>query len=299
MQDAARHEARERSVLKHAGGDPHAEVTQDEETLLLHFYQLKVQSVCRELRLPRKVLNTSLTYIKRFYISYTSMDFDPQLIVLTCVYLACKAEECYISAAELGRLSGVPPEALLRYELAVLQGLRFDLLVHSPYRAIEGCVQELAAGVAADTVSTVKAAAYAVMDALLLTDAPLLYTPGQLALAAYYSGLEKAGVEAPSVLEIAAQQASSAAPNSPMPAADGAQQLQHVVAAITAIAAQQRGGTDQEQVAAIDRKLKAWAKTRPAPEAAPGKADKAAKKAARRAEERQKAEAGVGVMGDV
>lgn len=40
----------------------------------------------------------------------------------------------------------------------------------------------------------VKGRAYAAVDALMLTDAPLLHTPGQLALAACRSGLAKVGI---------------------------------------------------------------------------------------------------------
>ena len=47
-------------------------------------------------------------------------------------------EDCYISAAELSRLTGLPQELLLRNELVLLEGLRFDCIVFSPYRAAEG-----------------------------------------------------------------------------------------------------------------------------------------------------------------
>ena len=41
----------------------------DEELLLLKYYASKLQHVCRELRLPRRVLGTALTYLKRIYLS--------------------------------------------------------------------------------------------------------------------------------------------------------------------------------------------------------------------------------------
>lgn len=117
------------------------DISHDEEELLLRYYHIKVQAVCRELRLQRKVINTACTYIKRFYITFTPLMYDPQLMVLPCVYLACKSDECYMSAAELGRLTGVPPEAILRQEILVLQGLNFDMIVHSPYKAIQGFLE--------------------------------------------------------------------------------------------------------------------------------------------------------------
>jgi hypothetical protein len=57
-------------------------------------------------------------------------------------------EDCYISAAELARLTGVHQELLLRNELMLLEGLKFDFIVFSPYRAIEGFM-EVGGGTAA------------------------------------------------------------------------------------------------------------------------------------------------------
>lgn len=52
-----------------------------------------------------------------------------------------QTEESYISAGELGRLSGLRPELVLNTELPLLQGLKFDLAVTSPYRAVDGFLE--------------------------------------------------------------------------------------------------------------------------------------------------------------
>ena len=46
--------------------------------------------MCRELRLPRRVLGAALTYLKRMYLSLSCLEQDPQQLLLTCLYLACK-----------------------------------------------------------------------------------------------------------------------------------------------------------------------------------------------------------------
>lgn len=43
-----------------------------------------------QLRLPRRVLGTALTYLKRIYVSHSCLEHDPQQLLLTCLYLACK-----------------------------------------------------------------------------------------------------------------------------------------------------------------------------------------------------------------
>ena len=61
-----------------------------DELSLLRFYGTRVQHVCRELRLPRRVLGAALTYLKRMYLSLSCLEQDPQQLLLTCLYLACK-----------------------------------------------------------------------------------------------------------------------------------------------------------------------------------------------------------------
>lgn len=62
----------------------------EEELLLLKHYQATCQHICQELRFPRKVLGTAVLYLKRFYLTHSTLDYDPQHIVVTCLYLACK-----------------------------------------------------------------------------------------------------------------------------------------------------------------------------------------------------------------
>lgn len=169
--------------------------------MLLRYYEGKIQHICKDLKLLRKVLGTALVFFKRFYLSYAAAEHDPQGIVLTCLYLACKTTDCYISAAELARLSGTQPDLVLKNEMLLLQGLQYDLIVHLPYIAIDSFIQALLNHVGSSDASApdsgrlarIKAAAYEASDALMLTDAPLLYTPGQLALAATLAAGSKVG----------------------------------------------------------------------------------------------------------
>ena len=107
------------------------------------------------------------------------------------------------------------------------QGLKFDLIVYSPYKAIEGFLQDIQEAAAAaeaaagggtsddmagaaeaeaaagldpglaaaarseEQLGRARAAANSAADALMLGDAPLLHSPGRLALAAMRSGFSK------------------------------------------------------------------------------------------------------------
>ncbi|KAF3541704.1 hypothetical protein F2Q69_00024893 [Brassica cretica] len=133
----------------------------DEERFMRAFYEAKVQEVCSAFEFPHKIQATALQYFKRFYLQW-----------LTCVYAACKIEENHVSAEEIGKGIKQDHHVILKYEMASLE---FDLIVYAPYRAIEGFVSNM---------ESLLKAATAEADKVMLTDAPLLFPPGQLALAA-------------------------------------------------------------------------------------------------------------------
>lgn len=97
-----------------------------------------------------------------------------------------------------------------------LQGLKFDLIVFSPYKAVDGFLEDVRqaaaeahsndgaaaaarhdpglAGLDEGLLARARAAAYAAADTLMLSDAPLLHAPGRLALAAVRSAFNKVGL---------------------------------------------------------------------------------------------------------
>ncbi|KAL5146069.1 Cyclin-H1-1 [Glycine soja] len=118
---------------------------------------------------------TALIYFKRFYLQWSVMEHQPKHIMLTCIYAACKIEENHVSAEEL--------------ETLVLQSLEFDLIVYAPYRSVEGFINDMeeffnAGDNQLEMLKTLQETARFEVDKMMLTDAPLLFPPGQLALAA-------------------------------------------------------------------------------------------------------------------
>ncbi|KAL1198035.1 Cyclin-H1-1 [Cardamine amara subsp. amara] len=160
----------------------------DEERFMRAFYEAKVQEVCSAFEFPHKIQATALQYFKRFYLQWSVMQHHPKEIMLTCVYAACKIEENHVSAEEIGKGIKQDHHIILKYEMAVLQSLEFDLIVYAPYRAIEGFVSDMeeflqVRGEEIQKLENLLKAATAEADKVMLTDAPLLFPPGQLALA--------------------------------------------------------------------------------------------------------------------
>ncbi|XP_013594985.1 PREDICTED: cyclin-H1-1-like [Brassica oleracea var. oleracea] len=152
----------------------------DEERFMRAFYEAKVQEVCSAFEFPHKIQATALQYFKRFYLQWFVMQHHPKEIMLTCVYAACKIEENHVSAEEIGKGIKQDHHVILKYEMAVLQSLEFDLIVYAPYRAIEGFIGNMEEFLQArdDEIQKLESllkAATGEADKVMLTDAPLAF----------------------------------------------------------------------------------------------------------------------------
>lgn len=140
----------------------------EEEQLTRVFYEQKIQEVCAAFKFPHKIQATAIIYFKRFYLQWSVMDHHPKHIMLTCVYVSCKVEENHVSAEELGKGIQQDYQIILNNEVVLLKDF---------CRADNGALQRL---------KELRQTAISHVDKMMLTDAPLLYTPGQLALAALH-----------------------------------------------------------------------------------------------------------------
>ena len=120
----------------------------EEEARLRLYWERKLQEVCAAFKFPTKVMACAVTYFKRFYLSHSMLDYTPKHIMLTCISLACKVEENHVRASEFGK--GLNEEnamtVVLKHELVVLEALRFELVVFTPFRAIRAALEAAGGG---------------------------------------------------------------------------------------------------------------------------------------------------------
>nr|XP_009506738.1 PREDICTED: cyclin-H [Phalacrocorax carbo] len=158
--------------------------------------------------MPRSVVGTACMYFKRFYLSNSVMEYHPRIIMLTCVFLACKVDEFNVSSAQfVGNLRESPLgqekalEQILEYELLLIQQLNFHLIVHNPYRPFEGFLIDLKTRYPMlENPEVLRKAADDFLNRVALTDAYLLFTPSQIALTAILSSGSRAGINLESYL---------------------------------------------------------------------------------------------------
>lgn len=168
-----------------------------EERLLLKFYEMKMRDFCRRFtpQMPKAVIGTAFHYLKRFYLNNSVMDYHPKEMLITCVYLACKVEEFNVSIKQfVANVKGDLEKAtdiILNNELLLMQQLNYQLTVHNPYRPIEGLLIDLKVRSGLRDPDRLRPTIDDSIDKLFLTDACLLYSPAQLALAAILHSASK------------------------------------------------------------------------------------------------------------
>ncbi|KAJ3191772.1 hypothetical protein HK101_007426 [Irineochytrium annulatum] len=134
----ARVKAAMREECELAGKDPPALedasfINAEEQLTLCKFYETKISDYCRVFKFDTDgtVQSTAITFFKRFYLANTIMDYDPKLILLTCLFLAAKVENAHIPLADfLAKVPKAPaPQTILDLEFVLCRGLQFQFMV--------------------------------------------------------------------------------------------------------------------------------------------------------------------------
>ncbi|KAJ2918999.1 hypothetical protein MD484_g1401, partial [Candolleomyces efflorescens] len=163
-------------------------LTADEEVVLVKLYLTKITQLCGMFRFPEEVEATGITYLKRFYLRNTVMDWHPKNVMLTALFLATKTSNFPISLETYTKhIPKTVPNDVLELEFLVAQSLAFEFAVWHAHRALWGIWLDVQAlpdsPVKLDT--EIYHAALAHVRASRLTDAELVYSPPQIALAAF------------------------------------------------------------------------------------------------------------------
>ena len=169
----------------------------NEERQLVIAYEIKMKEFCRRFtpQMPKSVVGTAFHYMKRFYLNNSVMDYHPKEMLITCVYLACKVEEFNVSIKQfVANVKGDLVKAtdiILNNELLLMQQLNYELTIHNPYRPIEGLLIDLKVRSSLHDPDRLRGIIDEFLDNMYLTDACLLYSPAQIALAAILHSASK------------------------------------------------------------------------------------------------------------
>lgn len=202
-----RKEANERFIKKHMGKMSNEAkqniLNPEEENLVCRCLETTFKDLSS--KMPRYVLATALCYFKRFYLHQSVMDYYPFDILLTCLYVACKVEEVNIHIDNFVRILEADHKKLtnviLTFELLVLQKLHYHLIVHNPYRSLEGLFIDLKTrSELKESAERLRKEAEKFLEKAMFTDACLIFAPSQIALAAIQTSASKEKINLDSYL---------------------------------------------------------------------------------------------------
>lgn len=185
-----------------------------EEALLVAFYASKLPSLIGPtaqtppLRRESKVPATAAMLLRRFFLSNSVMIFDPKTIMVAAAFLASKVEDAMTSVKYLEEGTDkmnapVPSTEIIPAEISLLSGIHFDLLCFHPYKAVLAITEDLRTylksekgrslvrfqneknrPIVGQDLKPMHDAAQIIVHDVIVSDIPLLYTPGQIGLAA-------------------------------------------------------------------------------------------------------------------
>ncbi|OZJ05989.1 hypothetical protein BZG36_01234 [Bifiguratus adelaidae] len=157
----------------------------DDERLLVRFYAQRLQEFCRVLKFSDTVRATSITFLKRFYLHNTVMDYHPKDILYACLFLATKVENEVMPLDDFAsKLRIADVQSVLSMEFTVCQGIKFEFTIQHPIRPCRGFFLDMQHSTS-DTkaLREIYNAAHNLILSSLLTDLCFLYQAPQIALA--------------------------------------------------------------------------------------------------------------------
>ena len=214
--------------LESPSGHPY--LTPAEEATLVSFYVSKLPSLIGptaqipRLRRESKVTATAALLLRRFFLSNSVMLYDPKCIMTAAAFLGAKVEDAmtdirYLEEGTALMNAPVRQAEILPAELALLSGIHFDLLCFHPYKAVLALTEDLRTYLKSDkgkalvsidsTASNSSGAssgtrplsgkdlkpiydeARNLLDDVVISDLPLLYSPGQVGMAALWVAQER------------------------------------------------------------------------------------------------------------
>ncbi|KAG0000128.1 hypothetical protein BGZ79_006300 [Entomortierella chlamydospora] len=159
-------------------------------TKIKMWYYNIIGKIGKRLQFRQQVVATAIVYFKRFYTKNSMRSTDPSLVAATCIYLACKIEECpqhikHIITEMKNALANhggfdYDTSKVAEFEFYLLEELEFYLIVYHPYRDLTIIAKNLKL-----EESNLQTAWFVINDSFR-TDVCLLYAPHMIALAALY-----------------------------------------------------------------------------------------------------------------
>ncbi|CDK25029.1 unnamed protein product [Kuraishia capsulata CBS 1993] len=173
--------------VKESGVEP---ITVDEEAKIVAYYARKASDVAHFFKLPTQARATAISFLKKFFLMHSVMEYHPLNVMYSCIFLAAKSENSFIGIKTFtGAMPKLTPESILENEYPILESLQFTLLCQHPFRPLYGFYLDVQAVLPKADKSRLGQGydrARKIVNESLFSDTCFLYTPPQIALAALW-----------------------------------------------------------------------------------------------------------------
>ncbi|ORY50475.1 cyclin-like protein [Rhizoclosmatium globosum] len=124
-------------------------VTAQDQTLVCKVYETRIAAYVRAFKFDdsEAVHATAVSLFKRFYLKQAIFNYDPKIILMTCIFLASKIENSYLELKDI--LAKVPAsqrpseEVIKETELVVADTIGFQFMVHQVKWPLHGLFLDL------------------------------------------------------------------------------------------------------------------------------------------------------------
>jgi len=185
----------ERTIIENNNNNnSYEKLSVEEEDLLLNvFISMYPKVVNQRWNFTERTWAVAITYLRRFFIYNSVMDYDIKQCLHTCILLASKAEEerkhnnktFQFMIAEKGT-ADVDEKSVLALEYVILDALKFHLEVFTPYLPLTGfCIDiQTKLNIEYEQLKEIKSKSEEIINKAITTEVILLFPPSQIALAA-------------------------------------------------------------------------------------------------------------------
>ncbi|AGO11579.1 AaceriADL207Wp [[Ashbya] aceris (nom. inval.)] len=173
----------------------HRDLHYDRDYNLRIYCYFLIMKLGRRLNVRQYALATAHVYLARFCLKASIREVNLYLLVTTCIYLACKVEECpqhirtLVNEARSLWPEFVPPDPtkVTEFEFYLIEELQSYMIVHYPYRAMEQIAAALRRppynlALSPDDLQN----SWSLINDSYITDVHLLYPPHVIAMACLF-----------------------------------------------------------------------------------------------------------------
>lgn len=177
-------------LIKRYVNEEFKNIAVEEERQIVTYYARKCSDLSNFFKFTTQVKLSAISYLFKFYLVHSIMEYYPQQIMYTCLFLSAKSENNFIGINNFSKaIPKTTPESILKFEYLILDTMRFTLTCHHPMRPMYGFyldIQNVLTKLDFNRLCKDFEHCKNLINESVFTSVQFLFTPPQIALAVLY-----------------------------------------------------------------------------------------------------------------